>query len=301
MTGGGGTFITYPDASRELSIAVPHPLDDSTTQDQGIGVFKGTGSRSFLLAGSRRTLGGPSACQATLGFEASDAEPHNVAHPFFAATQALAAWYGSGEWTQVQFHGMSQQTCGSEVHLTNGITTPPAPTSLLSVLKQNVRKHHPQWLVTVPGDTLPDGGAACSLNGTTDTEGRFLNGVPVAGCCSTPASSASGRFIHIEQDPNMRLASDWIQPVLDTWPPTVRLTAPADGATLAGPRWPRRRAETAASRRRPVPGRWGAAGRRRHGGPVRGHARHDAACRTGGMRSRPGPGRRPAGRPPARR
>jgi hypothetical protein len=33
----------------------------------------------------------------------------------------------------------------------------------------------------------------------------------------------------------MRLARDWIRPLLDTWPPTVRLTAPAPGATVTGP------------------------------------------------------------------
>ena len=33
----------------------------------------------------------------------------------------------------------------------------------------------------------------------------------------------------------MRLARDWVQPLLDTWPPTVRLSAPADGATVTGP------------------------------------------------------------------
>ena len=97
--------------------------------------------------------------------------------------------------------------------MTYGVTTPPAAGDPIRTLKANLVKHHPAWVVTLPGD-----GPSCVLNGTTNTEGRLLNGVPVANCCTTAATSYSGRFIHIEQDPEMRQAGDWIQPLIDTWP-----------------------------------------------------------------------------------
>jgi hypothetical protein len=232
---GWGTFIVNGAPVRELNIAIPHPLDDSTTEAQGIAVFKGTGSRSFLLAGSRRDLGGASSCDgaaegldaagidgdtlaAATGVMASDAG-HNVAHPFFAATQALDEWYGALPWTQLQFHGMAAGSClRSQVHLTHGVAAPPPAGDVLLTLKANLLRANPQWLVTVAGDRLPDGSPVCALNGTTDTAGRFLNDVPVTDCCTTNASTASGRFIHIEQDPAMRAGTDWIRPVIETWP-----------------------------------------------------------------------------------
>ncbi len=208
---GWGTFFVNNAPQRELNIAVAHPVDDIATEDQGIGVFKGTNSRTFLLAGATRNTG-VSTCQDSLGYAASDAA-HNIAHMFFAATQEVDAWYGAMTWYQLQFHGMAVDSCSTNVYMTHGVTTPPAPSDKLSILKSNVLNYHPTWIVTVPGDS-----PSCSLNATTNTEGRFLNGVPVSSCCSTNASSYTQKFFSIEQDPNMRSASDWIQAVIDTFP-----------------------------------------------------------------------------------
>ncbi len=91
------------------------------------------------------------------------------------------------------------------------------------------------WDVDLPG------AGACSLNATDNTQGRLLNGVAAASVCGTAASSYSGRFIHVEQDPNYRNAGDWVAPLEDTWrlgPPAApsSLTATA-GNALVGLTW----------------------------------------------------------------
>ncbi len=208
---GWGTFIVNNAPLRELNIAIAHPVDDIATEDQGIGVFKGTDSRSFLLAGATRNLG-TSTCQDSLGYAASDAA-HNIAHMFFAATEEIDAWYGTRTWYQLQFHGMAVDSCTTNVYMTHGVTTPPVSGDKILTLKSNVLKYHPTWSVTVPGDSL-----TCSLNATTNVEGRFLNGVPASSCCTTDATSYTQKFFSIEQDPNFRSAADWLQAVIDTWP-----------------------------------------------------------------------------------
>ena len=70
-------------------------------------MFKPTNSRSFLLAGSRRDLGGQRPCP---GEDAQDLcfasdVAHNVDTMFYVVTQELAAFYGTRDWTQLQFHG----------------------------------------------------------------------------------------------------------------------------------------------------------------------------------------------------
>ncbi|MSO49350.1 MAG: hypothetical protein EXQ49_05525 [Acidobacteria bacterium] len=77
---GWGTFITYNGATRELSHQAPHPISDSTTESQAIGVFKGTDSRSYLMAGAHRLANAASStCQASYG--QADAA-HNTANMF---------------------------------------------------------------------------------------------------------------------------------------------------------------------------------------------------------------------------
>jgi endoglucanase len=57
--------------------------------------------------------------------------------------------------------------------------------------------------------------------------------------CTSPASRSTGRFVHIEQDPGFRSSSDWLQPVIDTWPapaplPPVTLTPTKDAYVRGG-------------------------------------------------------------------
>ncbi len=208
---GWGTFIAYNGATREVNHTAPHAVSDISTQDEAVTLFKNTNSRSFMMSGASRDLG-TSTCQDNLGYFASDAA-HNIDHFFFAGTEALNSWYGATAWWQIQWHGMAVDTCTTNAYIAHGFNTAPPPDSKSVALKNNILRYHPTWSVTVPGDSL-----SCSLNATTNVEGRFLNGVARPSCCGTEATTYHYKFIHIEQDPNYRNPADWLQAVLDTWP-----------------------------------------------------------------------------------
>ncbi|NOT55584.1 MAG: hypothetical protein HOP18_13355 [Deltaproteobacteria bacterium] len=211
---GWGTFITAMQPLRELNIQAPHPIADAMTASEGIGIFTGTRSRSFLLAGTHRDSD-PTLSTCQTAYSRPDAG-HNTGTLFEPAVAELLAFYHSNgkPWTGLQFHGMADTTCdGVDTHMTYGLTSSPLTSDTIRTLKANLLWYNPAWSVTVPGD-LP----ACSLNGTLNVQGRLLNNVPLTSVCTTSATAASKRFIHIEQKPLMRDPQNWVSAINDTWP-----------------------------------------------------------------------------------
>lgn len=209
---GWGTFIVDANAARELSHQAPHPISDSTTESQAISVFKGTNSRSYLMAGAHRNANGSSGSSCQSSYGPADAA-HNTAVMFHATNAELMAFYGTQPWYAIQWHGMAASTCSTvEAYLSHGRNVVPAATDKIAVLKSNMLVYHPSWKIATPGT------GSCSLNATDNTQGRLINGVSASSVCGTAASTYSGKFLHIEQDPNFRTAADWIPAVLDTWP-----------------------------------------------------------------------------------
>ncbi len=172
-------------------------------------MFKGTDSRSYLMAGAHRLANAASStCQASYG--QADAA-HNTANMFNATNLELMAWYGTDDWHAIQWHGMAADTCAStDVYLSHGRNVTPTAGDPISVLRSNALSHHPAW------DLDLTGAGVCSLNATDNTQGRVINGVAAANACGTAATSYTGRFLHIEQDPAFRSAADWVGPVTDT-------------------------------------------------------------------------------------
>lgn len=217
---GFGTFIVYNGAIREINHAIPHVYTDMDTEDEGISLFKGSESRSFMMAGTtRNAVNETSSCNPN--YEVADVG-HNVNNMFFNATQELMAYYGSDTWYQIQWHGFASNSCSkTDVFISHGdyLVTPPAG-DIVYTFKSNVLKYNPAWLVTLDG-------ANCDYDGWSNTSGRILNGVPVSEVCDTPATSISGKFIHIEQEPSYRLPANWINAVNDTFVPGGSVTPPA--------------------------------------------------------------------------
>src|SRR6185503_12485282 len=138
---------------------------------------------------------------------------------------------GANDWWAIQWHGMAADTClAAEVYLSHGRNVVPASGDKILELEENMLLYHPTWDLETPGT------GACSLNATDNTQGRLINGVAAAQVCGTAASSYTGRFLHIEQDPGFRSAADWVQAVNDTWPiaPPAPPGAPANLTATPG-------------------------------------------------------------------
>jgi murein DD-endopeptidase MepM/ murein hydrolase activator NlpD len=218
---GWGTLIVYKGATRELSQQVPHPLADRDTEAQAMIIFRDTSSRSFVMAGAHRSASSATGCDGE--HEVSDVA-HDVGSMFHAANQELSAFYGSRAWTAIQWHGNT--TCEHlNAYISTGLAGAPGPASNARALRNRMAVDHPEWVLTNP----PDG--QCSLDGTTNLQGRLLNGVAGADVCTTAATSSSDRFVHIEQNGVSRRAVDWVAAVRSVWP--------VDGIPVAKPAiWP---------------------------------------------------------------
>lgn len=208
---GWGTFIVDAAAQREISLQAPHPISDSTSEANAIGIFKAVEARSYLMAGAHRDANsGSSSCQSSYG--PADAA-HNVNNMFHATNAELLAWYGTNEWYAIQWHGMAADTCGGvDVYISHGRNVAPLPSDKIAILRDNIVADHPTWQVFTPGT------GACSLNATDNTQGRLINGVDPALVCGTAASSYTGRFVHVEHDPGFRTAADWNHAIGLTFP-----------------------------------------------------------------------------------
>jgi hypothetical protein len=210
---GWGTFIVDPAATRELSQQAAHPISDSDTETEAALVFQATDSRSYLLCGAhRRADPGAGGCVPSHG--PADCA-HSTATMFYATAVALDVFYNARSipHAQIQWHGMASTTCPSVgAYMSQGTSSVPAADAKISELARRLVSYNPAWDVGLTGAGL------CRLNATDNVEGRYLNGVARASICSADAAVASGRFIHIEQRLDYRVAARWTSAILDTWP-----------------------------------------------------------------------------------
>ncbi len=230
VTRGWGTFIYNPNYCRELNISAPHAKFETDTGTQAAGIFKNTQSRTFLMTGAHRRANNvlstcqPTACEGNC--MESDAA-HNTDHMFYATVAELEEYYDSHntKFYHLQFHGMKSTeppSCpGVDVYMTHGVSATPVAGDKILALKSNLESRH-DWTVTVPGDS-----PSCNLTGTTNVQGRLLNNVASTEICTTPASSYSGQFIHIEQKSWCRDPDDWVDAINDTWTSHLTVTKQA--------------------------------------------------------------------------
>ena len=223
---GYGTFMVNNSATLEISHQAPHPLYDIGTENQAINMFGGTNSRSYVLAGAHRNANsGSSACESS--YAPADAA-HNTNNMFHQTQIALMAFYGSNDWSAIQWHGMAVDTCDENAFLSHGVAINPAAGDKNLELKNSMTAAHSTWALGTP----VSGG--CSLNATDNVQGRLMNGVPAANVCTTAASNYTGQWLSVEQDPGFRTASDWIPSVLDVWGAPVTPPSAPSSLTATG-------------------------------------------------------------------
>ena len=236
---GWATIIINPAFNaKNISIDIPHPLNDSGTPEQGIALFKGTSARTFVMSGAHRDANDVLApCFNDPKYKIADAA-HNEEHTFHVAVESIDNYYNTQlqTHTALQFHGMGESSSnGLEVYLTHGSKRVPLANSLIDQIKNELNINQPTWDVAVPGDQT-----VTELNGISNLQGRLLNDVVPSAICQTRAYSCTGHFVHIEQTSDAREANaydEWIQTLnnINTGiipaPPGYWITTPNGGET----------------------------------------------------------------------
>jgi len=186
-----------------IQLESPHPVFDSDTLDEALAIFERLEGRVLLTSGTHRCAsdeasecsGSSSVCTgASEDYRQSD-QAHVVDTAFHALHVALSAAFPADR--VVSVHGMSADGAS----LSNGTTDAVAADSPVATLAAALSSEFAGHEITTCNDYA---GANVDerLCGTTNVQGRHLNDVVDA--CGTSATTASGRFIHLEQSRELR-------------------------------------------------------------------------------------------------
>ncbi|MFQ5823356.1 MAG: T9SS type A sorting domain-containing protein [bacterium] len=193
VTKGWGTFMVNPNFERPICIEIPHAIYDINTYKQGTDIFRRTGARFLIMAGTHRCGNSePSPCDGSFqGCGTGQYHITDMAHfvdaPFQATHETIVTHFP--QTYAFSIHGNSNDNC-EDIFLSNGRSEESKP--ILFNLKST--------LLAAGGVSVAvagDGTSSCPFIGSTNTQGRFTNGSPDP--CTQAASSTNGYFIHVEQ------------------------------------------------------------------------------------------------------
>ncbi len=217
-----GTYVFNPTACQSnLIIQAPHPRNDSNTGDQGIFILKEIGALFFMVAGTHRCNSDIfSACSGTTSTCDNGAEKFresDMAHTdesIFHKTTAILLDTLIQPFF-IQLHGFSKGTDDPSLILSNSTTIAP-PIDYLSKLGNALVAIDPTLTFEV-AHLNP----SIKLKGTTNTQGRLINGSSNA--CFIASPTNTGRFLHIEQErPKLRADAIGWQKMADALKVTFR-------------------------------------------------------------------------------
>lgn len=213
VTLGWGLFASDPDYQRDMIVAVPHPLHDSFTPQQGVNMFQYLGGRLLTMAGTHRCSndeasfsdGTTKVCSDTdtsEKFKVSDMA-HYDSSAFQIAHESMKEL--SSNVYAINLHGHASSSC-EDVFLSNGREDDPQPG--LQAVRDSLIADNVDAAMT--GD-----GSSCTLIGSTNVQGRFING------STTPATEApannTGFFFHVEQSRDIRRSLAGHIPVIEAF------------------------------------------------------------------------------------
>lgn len=217
-TAGRGYFLLRPRAQveRRLVLEAPHPVNDKRTGVFGSEIFRATGARALLLAGTDRCAnmlassgcsGDTDACSTSaMAYRISDMA-HSV-DGFFQAFHELAG-EEEADTVVLQIHGFKADAEDEpEFSVSDGTRTDVAdlfylPNAFAAELAASMDD-------AVENPARP--GNSCNLAGdddfkcgTDNVQGRFTNlENSTLNACTTAAASADARFIHLEMSNDLR-------------------------------------------------------------------------------------------------
>ncbi|KAB2923538.1 MAG: T9SS type A sorting domain-containing protein [Bacteroidetes bacterium] len=218
-----GVFILNPSpVRRRLFIQSPHPKYDTNTGQQGAQIFVTAGARALYVSGTHRcNTGIPTTCSGTTSvcggaYRMSD-QAHVVNGPLYRATVEVNTV--DPQTIVVQNHGFGKGDGDPDVIMGNGRTTAPTGTDWLVAVRDGLADIDNTLTFKVAHVDLD----WTELIGTTNTQGRYINGS--GNPCNSSPASANGRFLHIEQaKPKLRETQSDRQKLADA----VAAVFPAD-------------------------------------------------------------------------
>jgi hypothetical protein len=196
----GNTFSTNPN----LVLQAPHPIFDQLTLQQLALAVPQVRPRAAIIAGTHRNN---SNTDSTCDGQLSAGVPYRISD--------VAHWPGSlyhvaseelcnltTQTVSIQFHGFGGDE-GTGAIVSSGDYTNGNLNWLMRRWRDriNAQNYTTSYLGNdrLTTSSIYGPGGASTLGGTTNAQGRFINGVSSANVCTVDATSANGRFIHIEQ------------------------------------------------------------------------------------------------------
>lgn len=199
--------------ARPLAVEAPHGLFEAGTLAQAVELFQNLDAQAILVNGSHRCANRTaSGCDGTTSVCGGTSEPfresdmaHSVATYFQVAHRGIVAQFPQAR--VLNLHGMSREG----ISLSNGTRDDTAASSFVARLHGALAEQFPDRAVTTCNGYASTA-ATNHLCGTTNVQGRQRNGAVDA--CMQPAETASGQFLHLEQDRKIRTSESSRQRVL---------------------------------------------------------------------------------------
>lgn len=222
LPGSGHALIAWrPGAARPLIVEAPHPFYDEGTLEQAVKIFVALDARALLVAGTHRCAslapsgcdGFTAACEGTPTRYRESDMAHNNHSVFQLAHEILAANFADD--IVLSLHGM----VGTGGIISDGTLIPTSSTALVARFTRELAALVADQPI-ISCNAWPGVDSAENLCGTTNTQGRYLNGI-IEDHCLQAAIYSSGRFLHLEQGRDLRARGVELITALDRTLPRV--------------------------------------------------------------------------------
>jgi len=194
-----GIFILNPSPIRQkLFIQSPHPKYDTFTGKQSALIFRQLGCKALFITGTHRcnndTLTTCAGTTSVCGGVSTKYRISDQAHTVNGTMQKTTVVMNNNitDMIVIQPHGFAQDPGDPDLIMSNGTQLVPSP-DYLSTLKTNLFAIDDTLTFKIAHVDID----WTTLTGTTNAQGRLINGSPNP--CGQSASSTTGRFLHIEQ------------------------------------------------------------------------------------------------------
>jgi hypothetical protein len=206
---GRGLFFmrATQDMAKHMALSSPHPRYDSYTGLVAANAFRQLTARSLAVAGTHRCANAmQSGCSGTTtscGTPAAPFRESDMAHTdrsFFQVFHEVMDADGGGAIQHVQVHGFASGANDPEFSISGGTTTNVGDSNFPSNrLATKLAELTAMAGSPKPGNSCNAPGDINKLCGTTNTQGRYTNGVNAAKVCQTSSGGVgAGRFVHAE-------------------------------------------------------------------------------------------------------